>query len=224
MEIIQRPHRVLLSPRRRTSILEFSNGKSAECYMRGAVCWPVPLPHRNNEIVGFALIAGYDVSSGTITIYEEREFVCIDHVAGKDGMIQFEGLSSFFNLAWNRYFCSTFFWRQPETMKKKYQRQVRKSLMIKPKPQFTQLYWDQQSQPEQILFEKLTLNKLFARKEDNLFKEVQKHEVVAVPSGSHAIVSPEMHALHCLLMGYDRYSWREPEPEPSAKPEIIYVR
>jgi hypothetical protein len=206
---MKRPVNSNYDRRRGTSTLIFPDNepKPIEYYVRGGICWPIPLPQEDNEIVGFALIAGVNVETDEIMIFEEREFACVDNIMGEDHQIEFEGVAPFFNMCWQKYYCHKFFYNQRKEMHRKYMLETVRSDSIKPKPQFIRMHWDKNHDVEQIMYEKQTLNRLKCEQDGELHQQIKTYTVV--PGNPH----PAMYALFCLLAGLQKFPWKEPHKE-----------
>ncbi len=92
---MEHPLKVQADLNRKTSILYFPNGDSAEFYMRGGICWPITYECRGKmENNGFALMAGQDIKTQNIYVFEEISFVTIENILNQaTGQIEFHGLS-----------------------------------------------------------------------------------------------------------------------------------
>lgn len=214
-----KPTSAILRPKRHTSYLTFEDKSlDHEAYMRGAICWPTPDPKRHNAIVGYVLIAGFNVSTRRTTVYEEHEFYTVDHVLNDDQTIQAEGVSTMFNLGFTKYFCDTYFWNHPGLTHRKYRKQVYAADMIKPKPHFIEAHWHELAQVEQIMYEKLSLENLITSENETLAMEGKLYDPLLKRA------TPPMHALFCLLAGMERWSWREPPADPETEAEVIWAR
>lgn len=141
MSKITRPVKVSANIEDKTSFLMFADPEfNGEYWLRGGVYWPA-IPHgqsRCND--GYAVLVGQNVKTGRCFVFEERSFITVDHVLGDDQIIAFEGLSSFFNMAWSSYFADTFFWQQPEDVHHRFLLQVIRSPMIQPQPHFVEVH------------------------------------------------------------------------------------
>lgn len=209
MNPIVTPVKMVVNRNQHTSLLEFPDNTTCQMFMRGGITFPIPIKARGNHILGYAIMAGVDITTGHVFIFEEREYATIEHALTPDGHIEFEGLCNFFNHCWTTYGADTFFYNQPDNTFRKYMLQIMRSDMIKPKPHFISVHWDNKGQPEQVMYEHQTLTRLFRRTqpptEDAQYTLDQQMEIYdpMMPD-----ISPTMHALFACLTGLDNWPYR----------------
>ena len=185
---------------RGTVTLYFDNQVHAEYMMRGGVCWP-------EGEDGFAILAGQDVNNKKIHVFKQSSFLTVDNILRADRSIEYYGLSSFFNQSWSGYFGRDFFWNQDEEIHKRFRLQVGRSPMIEPKPQFIPAPYADERDANHLIFEYKALGKLKFDKDSELHRQLErlKHDEKAK--------LPAVHALRCLLAGYERYPFRNYDVE-----------
>jgi len=208
---IVKPIRVAFRPERKTAVLQFpSDGpEPMECDIRGGIAMPMHMEGQQ-QLVGFAVLAGLELRTKKITIYEQRQFSTIEHVLAPNGTIEYEGISSFFNQCWTNYFGIKFYTFQKPQLTKKYRTQVYRSEMIKPKPQFLKVHWGDSPIDAHQTLQELSLNrKLLVDKDSPLSTVFAKYE--SSPAAMKKFTEPEMQAFLACLVGYQTSPWRDPE-------------
>lgn len=201
---IERPAICNFDSTDKTSMLSFSDGTGGRFYMRGGICWPVYDPAQGS-IDGFALMAGEDVRTGEIYVFEQVSFVTINHVLGKDGAVEYLGLSAFFNRCWSDYFGRSFFVPSTGTddINRRYQLQIYRSNMIEPKPSFVEVPVFDGAQGAQLIFEKVAAKKLKHKANDKL------HLALTAFSLDSQKMNPQVTALAACLFGLEAMPYRK---------------
>ncbi|MBT3192563.1 MAG: hypothetical protein HN341_08410 [Verrucomicrobia bacterium] len=179
--------------------------KSGKYLLRGAVCWPMSVsPMIGGGFYGFALLAGMHVSSGRIHIFEEQRFATVEHVYEPSGMIERQGVASFFGRVFDTYIEVRYFCHQGLDTVRKYRRQVKETRMVaEPGPQFKRREWPEDFDPIQAVHEAIETRRLFYRRDGDAFKALQTLQ--ARPDA----LGPEILALACVLRGLRRYRKRD---------------
>ena len=133
--MIEKPNKAHYNLEQRTSTLYFEAQTHAEYMMRGGVCWPISVEVRGKmDVYGYIIMTGYNVESGLVTVFEQKQFVVVDNILRLDKSIEYHGIAPWFNRCWSKYFASDFFWNQDFELAKKYRLEVIRSEMIKPQP------------------------------------------------------------------------------------------
>ena len=89
-------------------MLGFSDADlDGEYFLRGGLCWPRFSPGQGLE--GFAVLAGYNVETKGITLFEELPYKCVSPLATPEGEVLDSGLAPFMNHAASRYYCERFY-------------------------------------------------------------------------------------------------------------------
>ena len=110
--IILKPFTSNIDPQNRlTTNLHFEGGVVKKFYMRGAIAWP------NGKKEGFALMAGEDLDTKKIIIFEQFRFWTIPHWLYDDGNVREReeggyhlGLVQFISDNLSLYRCCSYFW------------------------------------------------------------------------------------------------------------------
>lgn len=143
------PVRAAANLEQHTVFLEFapeSREWNGEYYMRGGICWPMPcLRPQGLVLEGCALMAGFKLASGVLTVFEEHPFSIIDNDVATDGRILHEGLAPWFNQIWTRYYADSYFIREATDRHRQYMLQVGRSDAVAPKPRFVEAHWKDDS-------------------------------------------------------------------------------
>ncbi len=98
-----------------------------EFYLKGGVCWP-------SIDSGFILLAGQDIATRKIHIFEQREFITIQNRIDSNGRIEFEGIAQWLNTCWSKYFATRFYWSQDSELGKPFCLEIYRSENIAPQP------------------------------------------------------------------------------------------
>lgn len=190
---MKRVKKAVFDRNRETSTLFFrDHDDSAEFFLRGGVYWP------SADSNGFVVLAGQEVQTNKIWIFEQVEFQTIDDVI-QEGKVQFHGVSHFFNKAWAKYFCSLFFYAQPEATHKRFSLQIYRSQTIKPPPGFIEISLSGKDEARHIVNEYVKAGRLALGKDSELAKQL---EFARLDEGAHL---PAVRALGRLLAGLQRY-------------------
>ena len=197
---------------RRTTILYFDHepDRPIEFYMRGGICWPIRYENPTGQIdnSGYVLMAGQDVKTGRVMIFEETQWVTIDNILGDNHVIRYPGLSHWFNKVWEGYFAQSFYWQQEDELARRFRLQILRSKMIHPKPRFVEVPYSDTSDMISCIWTMLKANKL-----NRASGTVLQQQLEMVKEGDKQVL-PAVHALGCCLLGFERFPWREPkEPE-----------
>ena len=199
---------------RKTVTLFFDDHESMECYMRGGICFPVYFEIQGVvDVSGYAIMAGQDVLTGKIYIFEQIPWVSIDNILDDNNVLKYRGLSHWFNQVWAEYFADTYFWQQPDQVSRRIRLQVIRSVMINPKPRFVEVPLPGQNQARTTdivssIWPRLKAKTLLRSGETPL-----EAQLAMVKTGDKQVL-PAVHALGCCLMGIERYSWRKPVERP----------
>lgn len=181
--------------------LFFEKEQSREFYMRGAVAW---LEGTKTEHVkpGFCIIAGQTMEPPKeVWLFDEFEFMTVDHWFNADQTLRQEGLSAFLLKCWSKYGSRAFFYNQSVEIHKRYLLQVIDSPMISPKPEFIQTpYTEDEKIRDSIIQEYLALGKLKGDKNTKLYEQI-KSAITDIAMGEHC--------LRCLLGGFEAYPYIE---------------
>jgi len=195
---------------RQTTNLSFPLGdpyphEIAEFYIRGGVCWPITVERDDGhkDFEGFAIMAGQNIKTKQITVFDQRAFVCIDNIVGENSVIEYPGLAPWLNECWAKYFGEKFYWHQDWQLAKTYRLDVHRSKMVKPKPQFIEIEWANDEDIEVLIWKYVKMGRLVFQEGSDLdvaLRSVKKGEKETLPP---------VHALACLLAGIERHPWRE---------------
>jgi len=214
---MEKPIEVEFDQANGVSILTFSsNPYHGEKYlMRGSVVWPVAME------VGYALLSGYEISSGKVLIFEESPFLSVQT------METTPNLWIFLRTAYEKYRARYFFYtNSPEH--RRYFLQVVRDPLITPRPAFVETEYDT-SKPDRIdnlILEYQARKKIVIQKEysfdfpkdvsenfnvlnGNLYKQLKAYSYGQVINEDSY---PAVKALRILLAGIERTPYRKPSP------------
>lgn len=214
-----KPLRVHANADRKTSVLFFEGAAAgSEFYMRGGVCWPmlVEREHGAADVQGFAIMAGLEVEAGVVRVFEETDFVSVEHILAPDKTIEHRGLAAWLNTNWSRYFADTYYWNQGGELTRKYRLEVSRSPWCKPKPHFVEIAWQDEAEARQLIWRYVKLNRLRVARDGQLAREMEAAKM------DKAAATPALHALQCVLAGLERNPWRGDRKR--REPEIVWAR
>ena len=200
------PSRVHANAARKTSVLFFpDSAEGREFYMRGAVCWPTLVDREDGsqDVQGYALMAGLEVATGFVQVFEETDFVTVEHILTPEQIIQHKGLAPWLNTNWSRYYGDTYFWRQGDELTRKYRLEVVRSPWCRPKPHFVEVEWQDEAEARQLVWRYVKLRRLGVARNGKLASAMQAAKM------DKGAAAPALHALQCLLAGLERYPWRD---------------
>lgn len=195
--IIPQPINHIVKPDTSGDIVQlfFENDQSREFYMRGAIGW------LEGKKPGFALLAGQTLDTKEVWLFDEFEFMTVDHWLNEDQTLKQEGLSSFLLKCWSKYGCRTFFYNQDIEIHRRYYFQILDSIMIDPKPEFLRTpYTTDEKIRDNIVDEYLALGKLKGNKHSRVYEYMKSH-AYDEPMG--------LHCIRCLLGGFEAFPWIE---------------
>lgn len=197
----------------KTSVLTFGDNKNplnGEYYLRGGICFPVPVRLGADQgASGFVLLCGYNVQTKKIYVFEESSFLTIDHIVASDGSIELVGISGWFNECWSHYFGRDFYWHQDPETKKTYTLDILRSAMIKPRPRFLHVDWNDDQQIEHVIWRLGNTGMMKFKADGQLHDALRLLEVQT----DRTQVIPGVHALKCALAGLLRYPYRRKNVE-----------
>jgi hypothetical protein len=206
---ITRPIRQQLNMKTREVRLWFDKDRSIApdgfYKMMGAMFLPsnIQTPEGRNRIRGYALMIGRHRESKVMYLFDEANWVTVDHILNKDdGAVLSEGLVTWCLQAWSGYFCSTYAVRQDDETQFKYTLDFSRCSMMQPKPAFIDAEWNDDTQPVSVVNRELMLKRLKMRRNSILIRELDQFRA---DEDAKAKNYPAVHALHCCLSTLDRY-------------------
>jgi len=195
------------------NFLDEERGRWAEDRrMRGGVAWPMLVRGTNGpEVFGFAVMSGQDIKTGKIYIMDYTEFRSVDYILDADGLIKridgqpIPALGTWLTKCWSKYSGNYFYYRQDDETSRRYQLEILRSDMIQPKPVFVDAPWPDDQDAVMTIWQAIQNKKIiFGKKEANpIFDQLQL--LKAGDTEPH----PVIHALKCMLIGIERYPYRE---------------
>jgi len=189
--------------------------------MRGAVVWPFAVPKLQYQILGYALVAGFNVRSAKVTIFEAMPFFDVAHSIrkNKEGMqaVAAEGLCAFTNRAWSTYYCDTYYYNDRKDTHKRNALKCSRMAEVEPKPHFIKLHWDEKAQADHELLSAIQTRSLY-HDDDILDDEIETY----APDCKEADVHPAVKAVRILLCGLAKYPFRKRDADVQS--EIIYTQ
>jgi len=197
---------------RKTSWLYFDDEENPrECYMRGGICFPIryeSLMGIDNH--GYAIIAGQDLKTGIVHVFEQMNWVTIDDILAKDesNAVKYSGLSHWLNMAWNQYFMQAFYFSQPDELSRRFRLQVLRSPMINPKPRFIEIHINNTDDLLSAIWHRIKTGLLEIEKDSEIASLLKETKV------ENKEIFPQIHALGCCLLGLEQYPWRKPYEQP----------
>ncbi len=192
---------------RGTAQIFFTDAKPREMFVRGSIAWP------EGSNGGVALVAGQDIKSREVILLGEFEFWSVEHFF-EDDQLKFRGLSQFLNQNWQDFYCNHYYDHQPFEVRDRYYIQILKSKMINPKPVIVNVKYTDDKIADNILNEYLHLQRFIAPRDSLVFRHLMTRGSKDEKSG--------VHALRCLLGGFEFSGWRDPEETREEK--VLWVR
>jgi len=213
---MQKPEHKRYNTDDKSVTLYFPDESHGRYQVRGAVCWPVLFDKFGRmDVMGYALIAGRNIETNKVTVFEQREFLVISDIVDEKGLLVipakeknakiYRGILSWFIDGWAKYRCHSYFYSQPFEVAKKYRTELRRSEAMKPKPQFIDVPWPGEDEALQTVWKALKM-KSFRAEKDSILRE----QLGEVQKGSKDMY-PAVHALACLLMGFERFRFKKAE-------------
>jgi hypothetical protein len=179
----------------------FFDGKTdyRDYYMRGGICWPV------TDAPGYILLAGQDIETKKVWIFEEQEFLVINHILDEEtSTIEYRGVAPFFVDCWARYFGRKYYWKQGWDLHRSFRLEITRSkAVINPQPIIVEIKWPDDSDVAALIWKYMQLGRLKVQKESRLAEELRG------AATTDKEISPPIHALQCLLAGIEKYPWRK---------------
>lgn len=193
---MEKPRRKAFNQRRETVTYFFRDiDNHAEFYVRGAVSWP-------EEVPGYALIAGQNVETKVVHIFEQFSFFTVDNVLRPDQIIEYSGVFNFFNKGWSKYFCQKYFWHQDEKIHKRFFLEAIRLPMLEPKPMFIEAAFTDDTDANHLIFQYQAMNKMIFEADSELHHQLEQFK------NDDQLKLPAVRALRNLLAGYERYPFR----------------
>ncbi len=212
MFAIRRPIRAVYEAYDRTSVLYFQDDDPPpmKCMLRGGICWPMPVPRFQNQAQGFAVLLGYNIETQQLIVFEQREFVTVDHFTSptpdpETGTEKiWQGACDYFGVCWQSYYASDHYYNHSEDTQRKWELRARRSKAVDPKPHFIRVQWDHPSDPEGVFSEKMTLGQLILPADSELDEALNTRQLAQ----ANEKPEPPVHALYAALSGFDLYPYR----------------
>jgi hypothetical protein len=175
-------------------------------YVRGALAWPI-LNEVTGIATGHAIVAAQRISTGRIILLADTGFKCVDHVLKPDGSIAFTGLAPWFNWAWSKLMCDTYYRCQDDDTHRQWLLQVIRSKMIQPTPCFPNVQIGEINAAVAILYALRDRGGLALHPESAITTQLNLWE-----GAGRKVMVPGVLALLCLVFGVQKWPFR-PESE-----------
>lgn len=195
--------------KRGTALIFFRNAKPREMFVRGAIAWP-----EGND-AGVALIAGQDIQTKEVILFGEFEFWSIEHFFEGE-RLKFRGLSQFLNENWQNFYCNHYYDHQPFEVRDRFYTKILRSRMVNPKPVIVNVKYTADNIADNLLSEYLHLERFTAPRDSTVFRHLMTRGTKDE--------KPGVHALRCLLGGFEFSGWRDPEGQEREKPLWVSQR
>ena len=187
-----------------TVTLYFKDEEPAEYRMRGGVCFPTMVHSGGrSDIQGFILMSGQNVKTGKVQIFEQRDFVIIESILDSNQRIEFEGIATWLNMCFSKYYARQFFWNQDFELAKKYRLEIIRSQMVEPKPRMMEVPWADEKEAVATIWRYIKLGKILWEAGSQIDRALEQVK------NDDKEISPVLHALMALLAGIDRFPYRE---------------
>jgi hypothetical protein len=160
------------------------------------------------ESEGFILCAAQHIQTGTVIVFEQKAFKCIDHIIDDTGRIQIEGISSWLNECYAKYLCFTYYRSDSDETHRLYLIQVLRSEMIKPAPCFPEVMLIDKADAQNVLFAWRTQQKIVMDADSQLHNDLLTWENTG---RKRKLASVE--AMLTLVNGYEKYRFQKQQEE-----------
>lgn len=205
---MEKPYNRHYNTEQQTTILYFKDRGDMECRVRGGICFPMlvenPEPGVYGDVYGYAVVGCEDINTGIVHIFEYKKFHVIDNIV-EDNKIIHEGVSSWFNMCWAKYYCRKFFYSQDYELSRKYRLDIHRSPMIQPKPEIIEIESYDEADRQHIIWSRVKTRKIRYESNSELYR------LLELMKKGDKTVRPEIYALQVLLCGIDRYPFRKRE-------------
>jgi hypothetical protein len=181
--------------------------------MRGGVCWPMPVEMAGiQDIQGFILMAGQNVKTKKIYVFEQKTFIVIENIRevvkepGEEigtEKVTYRGIVEWLNKNWCRYYGRRYYWHQPRALNKDYRLEISRCFAIQPKPSFVQIDWNDEAEAMTNIWKYVKTGRLYFDKDSELHEQLQKVK------SDDKMQYPAVWALSCLVAGIERHPFRE---------------
>jgi len=201
---MERPKKAHANIDRGTSTLYFEDEvQTREYYMVGGICWPFmyQVDDKPTDVMGYAIMAGQDIETRVVHIFEHREFVAVDHIFGPNNLILYHGIAPFFNQVWANYYARRFYFNQPDEMSKRYHLEVIRSPMIAPKPAIIEIPLPDPMSALSSVWQHIKTKTVQIPRGTILAEHIKLNK-------TNKVILPAVQALACLLVGLDRFPYR----------------
>lgn len=217
---MQEPFHVKRQSRRKTVQMYWKDGRHAEFYVTGGLCWPVLVDGGIGAfpVLGAAVVIGMDTESLKFNVLTEHEFPSIDGVVTHDecGRVTvFPGLSGWMLTAVTKWGCRSFYHRQEPETSFRYAVEVGRLDAFKAlRPGFPELHWDSDNAVDAMTWEIIGSGKVKIGRDTALGKAMRDAEISRTDSSAQAdkrfnqIRYPVIHAFRCALYAQLTNPWR----------------
>lgn len=157
----------------------------------------------HNRIRGYAMMAGRNVDTKVTYIFDEVEWVTVDHILEpSDGSIIAEGIVTWLLKIWSQYFVNTYAHRQDDETLFRYQMDFKRCTMLQPKTTFIDAEWNDDAQPFSMIQREIHLGRLKMRRDSMLIRKYDQFRATPDIDPSN---EPEVYSMMCCLSTLDRY-------------------
>lgn len=195
---------IYLPEKRTVSLYRDASTWEGEFLMRGAVCWPDFVERcGKKEYEGFIIIAGLNVNSKILTVFESRSFQTIENII-EGHEILYQGISSWMAKMWAKYYINMYYFSQSWELASKFRLEILRSVQIpNPKPQFIEVDIVTNKEARAALWRWKMMKKLDLGEEGT-----ELHDAVLASRMEDDKAQPAIHALQCLVAGLEKYPYR----------------
>ena len=166
--------------------------------MRGSIVFPTAKSDNGSmKIEGYALLAGFNVTTRVIRVFEIQSYKSITPLYDRQSGIPTDrGMVWWFHQAWTKYYASRFYWQDAGLTSRQYKLEVYRNPAIKPSPALIEIKWANLGAIEQVMWRRAAESTL-------RFPQALKNDIVA---GGDESVAKE--ALLLVLAGFEKSPWR----------------
>lgn len=199
-------------------IKDFPNGESdGQYYVRGAVCWPI-LDVVTSRSQGWALLAGQNIKTKNIVVFESTPFSHISNMIEDDKLISM-GLVDWFRSVWQKYYCDSFFWSGQFATHQQYLLEVIRCVDINPQPHFIEVHITDEDDAVNLMYHMRTKDALIIETDpDRKDGKTLINQLLLWEQTERKHEFPAVKALLSLTSGYARYPFRPSIDEEEVMP------
>jgi hypothetical protein len=194
----------------KTTILDIPGKNPTEYKIFGAICFPSEYERDGEQKVsGFALVAGQNVNTKKVRIFSQQEFLTIENILNGNLAVTYKGLASWFNKMWADYYARKYFYHQPIQIERKHRLEILRSKVIQPNPMLIDIDHPGGATSSQLIWRYLKTKNIVYEKDSDVHNALRRAKNKEIKID----FQPEMWALQCLLLGFEKFPFAKKKGE-----------